>query len=562
MSNDDYGLEERADFISENELKNGTVNSNFSKIIVRSLKQQGAKIIVGPRGCGKTHLMRATWLHCKNHKNSPIALYVSFTRYYRLEPLLKQQPNAIGVFHSWVLGKLLIACSDLVSQEDAEKLSDVFDDKNEVIELLSTIERGVELSSQQEKLSDSLSIQYLIQVLERLRELKNRKRVVIFFDDAALSLTPEYLVEFFDIFRSLKTSTISPKASVYPGTTEYGPRFHARHDAQRINAWMSIDDVEYIDAMSQVGVLRFQQISEVPEDVRELLMYAAFGIPRVYLTMLRSYLAAGGSTTQQNINEVIQTQTSLMLAEYMSISDKLPQFKDIIDMGSDVFRNMVDQISDTNQNIKTKHKQTMVGLDKEGLDRPHLKRMILLLTEAGLLYQLTSVAHGNERNYERYIPHYASLIDARAFSSGSRGYSAKGVTDFIERQPKKHPLRRKLTSLVEAAKLDALQLNLPACTSCGTNRMSESQKYCGTCGSELVEESAFYRCMRTNLESVPGIPSWQKNEILERSDLRTIGDLLGVQDPASELSKGRLIGPVRSNDIYGKVQLFVDEYLS
>lgn len=43
-----------------------------------------------------------------------------------------------------------------------------------------------------------------------------RKRAILLLDDAALTLTKEYMIEFFDVFRSLKTISISPKASVYP----------------------------------------------------------------------------------------------------------------------------------------------------------------------------------------------------------------------------------------------------------------------------------------------------------------------------------------------------------
>ncbi|MFM0874793.1 hypothetical protein QU886_27910, partial [Klebsiella pneumoniae] len=40
--------------------------------------------------------------------------------------------------------------------------------------------------------------------IEDAIQVAGRKRAVLLLDDAALTLTPEYMVEFFEIFRSLK----------------------------------------------------------------------------------------------------------------------------------------------------------------------------------------------------------------------------------------------------------------------------------------------------------------------------------------------------------------------
>ena len=52
------GLEERADHLKLSELEKITVKADFFKRISHKLMQRGAKLIVGPRGTGKTHQMR------------------------------------------------------------------------------------------------------------------------------------------------------------------------------------------------------------------------------------------------------------------------------------------------------------------------------------------------------------------------------------------------------------------------------------------------------------------------------------------------------------------------
>ncbi|MWT62101.1 hypothetical protein GP939_29725, partial [Escherichia coli] len=98
----------------------------------------------------------------------------------------------------------------------------------------------------------TLSIEVAQKIIESCITRKNRKRAVLFLDDAALTLTKEYMVEFFDVFRSIKTSRISPKASVYPGTTQYGPRFHLGQDAEPVFIWQDVEQPEYSEFMNSL----------------------------------------------------------------------------------------------------------------------------------------------------------------------------------------------------------------------------------------------------------------------------------------------------------------------
>lgn len=59
-------IEERADYIDEDTIKNNTIRTGeFFDIIHNALISPCIKLIVGPRGCGKTHLMRYAWVECK-----------------------------------------------------------------------------------------------------------------------------------------------------------------------------------------------------------------------------------------------------------------------------------------------------------------------------------------------------------------------------------------------------------------------------------------------------------------------------------------------------------------
>ena len=215
--NDNKEFEERADFINKDDLSNWTAENEHFENIQRKIIEKGAKLIVGPRGTGKTHQFRMAYYSCLFENKAPIAIYVSFGKYYRLEPLLFNSSNAIAIFHTWVLSKIIYSCYKalgLLEIEDDELIYSNVLSKDKLKSFIELAERYDSIP-EYDDLIKFLSIQKTIDILNHLKELAKRKRIIVLLDDAALTLTPDYMIEFFDIFRSLKTTTISPKASVY-----------------------------------------------------------------------------------------------------------------------------------------------------------------------------------------------------------------------------------------------------------------------------------------------------------------------------------------------------------
>jgi hypothetical protein len=394
--------------------------------------------------------------------------------------------------------------------------------------------------------------------LDELTKSVGRKRAIILLDDAAISLTPDYLYEFFDIVRTLKTSKIALKASVYPGTTEYGPKFHVAHEGRVVNAWLDIQNSKYSTILDKIAKVKFRSINNIDSNIIELLKYASFSIPRAFLTMLRDYSLSDGNTNQQKFNQIVEQFCEVKLSEYLSLKDKLTRLESIIDNGDMLFNCMINKIK--NANVKSSNSSTkQVILGVEEYQNPLASRMFQLLIEVGLIFPLTSISHGKKRKYQRYIPHYAFLLNAKAFNKNSRGFNSKEILKYINRANEKHPVRAKLTSLL--GNNYNLHLNLPACSQCATPRVNENQKFCTYCGSQLVDESVFNKCMQINLNDVPGLTKWQKDKI-ENVNIKNVGEFLTLQDPGTELRKIRNIGRKRAEEIIKKIRLHVDEYLS
>lgn len=230
-------FEERADQLSLENIEKTLVDGAIFKRARKKLLGPGAKLLVGPRGTGKTHIMRFTYFEALKSANAPLALYANFSRYLNLEPLLKKSPDALQRFHSWVVAKLLLSAFIFLhdKSEDTVVLTQYnpLYDENKLRELVSLLERGGG-SDQYAAFGKDLTVEHVLDVVGLLSKKFNRKRAIILLDDAALSLADQYLIAFFDVYRLLKTETISPKASVYPGSTQYGPTFHASHESEEV----------------------------------------------------------------------------------------------------------------------------------------------------------------------------------------------------------------------------------------------------------------------------------------------------------------------------------------
>jgi hypothetical protein len=101
------------------------------------------------------------------------------------------------------------------------------------------------------------------------KELSNlsssiKKRIVILFDDAAHIGREAPLHEFFDIFRTLSSSTISCKAAIYPGVTNFGTRFDVYNDATVIDISRNDELEDYNNSFAEIVRKRF--LSKFPEE--------------------------------------------------------------------------------------------------------------------------------------------------------------------------------------------------------------------------------------------------------------------------------------------------------
>ena len=78
---------EQAEYIDDKSFQKWNIQHPDEKLIINKLSQGGAKLIVGPRGCGKTTLMLKAYNKlCSSSNSKTFAIYVNFKSSLKLEP--------------------------------------------------------------------------------------------------------------------------------------------------------------------------------------------------------------------------------------------------------------------------------------------------------------------------------------------------------------------------------------------------------------------------------------------------------------------------------------------
>ena len=563
-------LQHRADYIDLEDLpKETSATGKLFNQVTSELTNRGLRTITGPRGCGKTHMMRYAWLTCRDSKTKPFAVFASFQRYFRLEPFLSATANASQLFHSWVLARILIStaecCRSWSPKISAEQVLRSYGyPLNDLTTLTQKLERNRVIEGRWAQLSDALSIENTKAIIDTLRNESGRKFSVLLLDDAAMTLAPDYLIEFLDVVRSLKSTTIAPKVSVYPGTTEVSPRFHTGQDSVPISAWLSVDEEDYDFLMQDIAEVRIPRLNSVPEDVQALLRFAAFGIPRAYLAMLEDYLRGGFRTTQQGANKVVNEHLAARLAEFRTIAKKAPKLEILIYKGEELVNLMAKALKNYNVAQISSGRRGIVYGVRNDERTPLLLRTLNLLVEAGLIYYDGEVKHGTpERIYHKYIPHSALLLSLGVFNAPVGSGSIKHILQAVAYKPAKHPLRTSISSIAGQEFVEALDLALPKCSYCNERRLTDHQRFCHSCGKQLVEVSAFNACLDTPIAEVPGLTKFQRNQIASHLPyFKTLRDFLATQDPAADLLTVWGFGRQRTTRIIDVLNSYVDDFLS
>lgn len=546
-------FEERAENLSQSELHAWTVLSDAERQIVRKLTGPGAKLISGPRGSGKSTLLRVAFFELIKSRTA-LPVYVNYSKALALEPLFHTHADALVLFRQWVLSKILAGLRDTLKVWDISEDSQFSEQVDYAIEYIRALEAG----SAPSKLTREFTPSGIGELLRVVAEHCEVNRTVLLLDDAAHAFSVKQQREFFEVFRELRSREVSAKAAIYPGVTSFSPSFQIGHEAEVIEAWFRPDQDNYLPTMQQIARKRFPdvfaQLGAMAEEYVNVLALAAFGLPRGFVGLISDVVddLAGPVAIRKSLLGAIDTNADVVLTVFTNISDRLPRFKNYIDLGRKFETSAKKAMREFNKGKQLGRKTCTIALAEPIADE--FERVLRFMEYAGLLRKIEDLSKGVKGNYRRYLLHYARVIEGNALSLG-KSYKVTDIAAAL-RQPNAHALvKTKAQTLLGVDFLSECTLALPPCPKCHTERISEDQKFCMNCGNELRAASVYLELLKASVEQLP-LPQ-RKVVALKQAGIHQVQQLLS--DETQRFRKpGSSIGPVWAK----RILTVAEEYVS
>ncbi|SFL61462.1 hypothetical protein SAMN04487943_102461 [Gracilibacillus orientalis] len=233
--------------------------SKYENKIIRKLIAHAPVLIRGGRGSGKSALLKEAAFRANKSpiNENVLGIYISL----RHLPLLRSEGRDYEHFFCrLVIDNISRVLEGTPSESEYEHSP--FEPAPEIGELQSGL---IELSA------------------------KLKKRIILFFDDAAHIGRETSLKEFFDIFRTLSSNTVSCKAAIYPGVTEFGSRFDLLNDANVIDISRNEENPSFATFFKDIINVRYpesisQEKLKLPlEDFAKFLGRSVTGNVRAYI---------------------------------------------------------------------------------------------------------------------------------------------------------------------------------------------------------------------------------------------------------------------------------------
>ena len=550
---------EQAEYLEDESFTQWNAEHPDEARIIRKLTQGGAKLISGPRGCGKTTLLLKAFHGMLQSSDAAFPVYVNFKRALRIEPIYKEGTDGTYWFNQWIIFKIYSGIYDTldrlknpmgmsVSREEAKRVTS-----------------ALEMSKASGISTKPVTVDRLAEDLLRICEKIGRTRTVLLLDDAAHAFSSDQQRDFFDFFRQIKTQAISPKAAVYPGVTAYSSSFHVGHDAEQVNVWLKPDNDKYLDFMRELVRSRlpediYKSIAET--DHLDLMCFASFGVPRALLNMLQELAVEDDEKltainhTRSEVLRAIKQHYANTRKLFNSLSAKVPVYKKFIETGDDILNSSLALIKNYNRGKPAGQQSVSIAISTEEIS-PEVNKIFEFFQYAGLcLPKEDLVSRGVKGRFQLYTMHYAGIIDSNAFFSAKAINVSDYVVAFKERNAHEFTRTRAQALLGNRRPDTAFALSLPPCTVCSTPRPFADAAFCSRCGSPLTAPSTYNSLINADIDELP-LTLNRIQKIKAQSSVRKIKDIL-LDSEHKELLKVDRIGRFWAAKIVALAEEFVE----
>ncbi len=567
------------DFTDEQFIRCFTETSR-ERDIIEKLKGPGAHLLEGPRGVGKSSLLKKAELEMDENFETTrmIAVYVNF----KASLLVETGTREIGFdpFLCWITTKVLDAFNKkcrklqiLTSDEISDRYRRLFGitttwtssnledfirdlqsliittDEKEHVELVQNLKtRG---------LSNFVNVEAISDFISNIMLDRNIVRVNFFFDEAAHTFDEQQQEIFFQFFKVLHGNKIAVKAATYPGITSYGGNFEIGQDAVKISI-SSID--ENLSPVLQGLRKHFRELLQkriVPSNFGELvkrgealdlLILLSNGNPRIFLQTVSKWIASKEYSKRSALaasNDFIATE---LVNYHLGLKKRLPRFISHIALGMDFIKgHIIPELQKKNEGKGIEPKIQTVYFTVESIIQFKILKSLTLLEYSGFIYAKSVVKTAGRRQSPRYALHLGVAANEKIFHS-----SLSRDPDFAIKRLSLTDYREFYASDERFQKLITDHPSKETCPS-GHQRQIDGA-YCPICGKRFEIDQVIESLLNDPPDKL-SITNFLIQKVIQHFQVKTIKDVLHLTE--SQLQEVSGIGPIRARIITNAAEEYI-----
>lgn len=568
------------DFTDDDQFLNCFTETERKRDLIERLKGPGAHLLEGPRGVGKSSLLKKAELELdESYTDSKIlAVYVNF----KASLLVETGSSELGYdpFLCWVAAKVLDAfykkCRKLqilTSEEIGDRyrrvlgITSVWTSSSleriihDLQSLTTTVtdEKRVEIlrSLTDVGLGGLANVEAIADFIRKVLEDKEITRVNFLFDEAAHTFDEQQQEIFFQFFKLLHGGSIAVKAATYPGITSYGGNFEIGQDAVKLSI-SSID--ENLETARNVLRQHFRNLlkkrippslyGELVErgEALDLLILLSNGNPRVFLQTVSKWVSSKEYSKRSALSASNNFIATELVKYHLGLKKRLPRFASHIDLGMDLVKgHLVPELQKKNEGKGSDPKVQTVYFTMESTIPFKVLRSLELLEYSGFVYSKSVVKTAGRRQAHRYALHLGVAANEKAFhSSFSRdpdiAIKRLSIADYRE-------------FYVSDERFEQLLNDHPSRDICPNGHIRKTDgSFCPICGKRFAVDRVILSLLDDPVEKL-FLTEFLKQKLKHDFQAKTVRDALTLTE--SELQSAAWIGPIRSRLITNAAEEYI-----
>lgn len=568
------------DFTDDEQFLNCFTETSRERDIIEKLKGPGAHLLEGPRGVGKSSLLRKAELELdsKFSQDRVLGIYVNF----KASLLVETGARELGYdpFLCWIAAKVLDSfykkCRKLgfvTSEQIGEKYRRLLavesswdvaslernirdlqslaiaaspDARHDILKRLSGA--GLERFANVEAVADFVSSMAIDAKLNRIN---------FFFDEAAHTFDEQQQETFFQFFKLIHGGAIAVKAATYPGITSYGGNFEIGHDAVKIN--ISAMDENLQPSRNELK-RHFRQLLEkrVPHskyvemvkrgEALDLLILLSHGNPRILLQTVSKWLASKELSKRSALACSNGYIASELVSYHMGLKKRLPIFSSHIELGMALVKaHLVPELQKKNEGKGEEPKVQTIYFTMEPTIPFKVIKALLLLEYSGYVFSKGVVKSAQRKQSRRFALHLGVAANEKIFHRSlsrdpDKAIASLSIADYRE-------------FYTSDSRFSQLVDDYPSTEVCPNNHPRQTDgSFCPVCGERFAVDKVIDRLLNDGSDKLLLTP-FLKKTVIREFKANTVRDVLALTE--TELQRARGIGPVRARLIVNAAEEYI-----